>query len=73
MSYPNTRLRRLRYNKTLREMVEDVHLRVEDFIYPVFVCDGSNIKREVFSMPGQYQFSIDNLPELFKEIISKGI
>ena len=36
MSYPNTRLRRLRYNKTLREMVEDVHLRVEDFIYPVF-------------------------------------
>ena len=73
MSYPNTRLRRLRYNKTLREMVEDVHLRVEDFIYPVFVCDGSNIKREVSSMPGQHQFSIDKLPELFKQIISKGI
>ena len=46
-------------------MVEDVHLRVEDFIYPVFVCDGSNIKREVSSMPGQYQFSIDNLPDVF--------
>ena len=73
MSYPNTRLRRLRYNKTLREMVEDVHLRVEDFIYPVFVCEGSNIKREVSSMPGQYQFSIDKLPNLFKQIISKGI
>ena len=39
MSYPNVRLRRLRYNSIIRDMVEDTHLRVEDLIYPVFVCD----------------------------------
>ena len=45
MSYPNIRLRRLRYNKTLREMVEDVHLRVEDFIYPIFDLDEGGLKQ----------------------------
>ena len=47
MSYPNTRLRRLRYNSTIRDMIEDIHLRVEDLIYPIFVCDGNNIKNEI--------------------------
>tara|TARA_B100000579_G_scaffold283176_1_gene234530 strand:+ start:1488 stop:2411 length:924 start_codon:yes stop_codon:yes gene_type:complete len=54
-------------------MVEDTHLRVEDLIYPVFVCDGKNIKKEIRSMPNQFQFSIDMLPEIFDKIISNKI
>ncbi len=73
MSYPNVRLRRLRYNSIIRDMVEDTHLRVEDLIYPVFVCDGKNIKKEIRSMPNQFQFSIDMLPEIFDKIISNKI
>tara|TARA_B100000579_G_scaffold414699_1_gene408577 strand:+ start:283 stop:1263 length:981 start_codon:yes stop_codon:yes gene_type:complete len=73
MSYPNTRLRRLRYNPVIRDMVEDIHLRVEDLIYPLFVCDGKNIKKEIKSMPNQFQFSIDQLPEIFDKIISNKI
>ena len=53
------RLRRLRYNKTVRDLFEDTHLRPQDFIYPIFVCEGKNIKNEIKSMPGQYQVSVD--------------
>ena len=49
------RLRRLRYNKTVRDLFEDTHLRPQDLIYPIFVCEGKNIKNEIKSMPGQYQ------------------
>ena len=73
MSYPNTRLRRLRYNPLIRDMVEDVHLRVEDLIYPVFVCDGKKIKNEIKSMPGQFQYSIDMLPDIFDNILNNKI
>ena len=70
MSYPNTRLRRLRYNPIIRNMVEDIHLRVDDLIFPIFVCDGKNIKNEIKSMPGQYQYSVDQLNEICDKIIS---
>lgn len=70
MSYPNTRLRRLRYNPIIRNMVEDIHLRVDDLIFPLFVCDGKNIKNEIKSMPGQYQYSVDQLNEICEKIIS---
>ena len=61
MSFPNTRLRRLRYNSLLRELVSETQLSVNDLIYPLFVCEGEKIKNEIPSMPGQFQFSIDNL------------
>ena len=73
MSFPNTRLRRLRYNPAIREMVEDINLKPEDFIYPIFVCDGNNIKNEIRSMPDQFQYSIDRLPEILEKVISCGV
>ena len=61
MTYPNTRLRRMRYNPIVRDLVSDVNLSVNDLIYPVFVCEGVNVSKEIPSMPGQFQLSIDNL------------
>ena len=73
MTFPETRLRRIRYNPIIRDLVSETNLSVKDLIYPVFVCDGKNIKKEIPSMPGQYQFSIDNLILKCKEIVDKGI
>ncbi|CCQ92246.1 delta-aminolevulinic acid dehydratase (porphobilinogen synthase) [[Clostridium] ultunense Esp] len=67
------RHRRLRRNETLRSMVRENHLRVEDLIYPLFVADGEGIKREVPSMPGVYQYSLDRLDEELEEILALGI
>lgn len=58
------RFRRLRINETLRDMVQETILTPDDFIYPLFVREGKNIKTEVTSMPGVYQMSLD---EILKE------
>ena len=71
--YPDVRLRRLRHNPILRDMVRETHLRKSDLIYPLFVLPGSGIKNEIRSMPGVYQMSIDILIEECKEIVSLGI
>ena len=68
MNYPNSRLRRLRYNSNIRSLLEDVHLKTSDLIYPVFVCEGEKIKQEIKSLPGQFRYSIDNLLS-FEDII----
>ena len=73
MSFPNTRLRRLRYNSLLRELVSETQLSVNDLIYPLFVCEGEKIKNEIPSMPGQFQFSIDYLIKKCKQVQEKGI
>ena len=73
MSFPLTRLRRLRYNKSIRKLVEDITLTSKDLIYPIFVCEGKNIKKEINSLPGQHQLSIDNVLKICKELISKNI
>ena len=62
------RHRRLRQTKQMRSLVQETHLHVEDFIYPIFVTEGENIKREVPSMPGVYNFSLDYLDEEIKEL-----
>lgn len=59
--FPVTRLRRLRKNAALREMFRETHLHKSDFIYPLFVVEGSGVKNEISSMPGQFQMSIDNI------------
>lgn len=60
-----TRTRRLRNSQSLRDIVRDVRLSIDELIYPLFIEEGENIKEEISSMPGQYRFSIDNLaPEL---------
>lgn len=57
----------------MRAMVRETHLHVEDFIYPLFVIEGENIKNEVPSMPAVYQFSLDRLMEEVTEAYELGI
>jgi len=58
------RFRRLRINKNLRDLVQETRLSKDDFIYPLFVKNGENLKKEIGSMPGVFQMSID---EILKE------
>jgi porphobilinogen synthase len=67
------RHRRLRQNATMRSLVRENFIRLEDFIYPIFVIEGNNIKNEISSMPGIYQFSLDRLSEEMNEVASLGI
>ncbi|MBS3679438.1 porphobilinogen synthase [Ornithinibacillus massiliensis] len=67
------RHRRLRSSNSMRAMVRETHLHVEDFIYPMFVVEGSNVKNEVPSMPGVYQVSMDLLLDEVKEVVELGI
>lgn len=67
------RPRRLRKSSNLRDMVRETHLRADDFIYPLFVRHGTDIKRDIKTMPGNYQWSLDRLPEEAMEIASLGI
>lgn len=71
--YPTQRLRRLRYNPLVRDMIRETELSKNDLIYPLFVCPGENVKKEVKSMPGVYQLSIDNLVKECKEVRDLGI
>lgn len=73
MSFPEHRLRRLRRTETLRNMVRETTLSVNDLIYPLFVQPGSKIKDEIQSMPGNYRFSIDELVKECSEIQKLGI
>ncbi len=72
-TYPTKRLRRLRYNPIVRDMVRETQLSKDDLIYPLFVVPGSGIKKEVRSMPNVYQMSIDILVEECKEVEQLGI
>jgi porphobilinogen synthase len=72
-SYPTKRLRRLRYNPLIRDMVRETELSKNDLIYPLFVVPGEKIKKEVKSMPGVFQLSIENLVKECKEVASLGI
>lgn len=69
MNYPESRLRRLRHNKIIREMFEDIKIFPQDLIYPIFVCEGKNIKNKINSLEGQFQISIDNVIKLCKKLI----
>lgn len=60
-------------NSTLRAMLTETHLRVEDFIYPLFARSGTGIKKEISSMPGVYQMSIDEILIECEEINKIGI
>jgi porphobilinogen synthase len=57
----------------MRALVRENHLRVEDFIYPLFIIEGENIVNEVKSMPGVFQLSLDKLEAEMDEIVSLGI
>ena len=60
MPFPLNRMRRLRSNDRLRALVRETHLKPDSFIFPMFVCSGEGIRKDIPSMPGQYQLSVDN-------------
>jgi porphobilinogen synthase len=70
---PFKRLRRTRMNATLRSMVRETELSKNDFIYPLFVCPGTKVKRPVSSMPGVYQLSVDEVVRECAELKALGI
>lgn len=72
-TFPTKRLRRLRYNPIIRDMVRETELSKNDFIYPLFVVPGNKVKKPVKSMPGVFQMSIDVVVEECKEVAKLGI
>lgn len=73
MTTMKLRPRRLRRSENIRAMVRETSLSVKDFVYPIFVVPGENIKEEIPSMPGCYHLSVDKAVETAKEIASLGI
>lgn len=61
MSFPESRPRRLRRTEALRRMVRETSLSVSNLMYPLFVCPGNGVRKEIVSLPGQYHLSIDQL------------
>lgn len=72
-NYPTIRHRRLRYNPLVRDMVRETVLTKNDLIYPLFVVPGEKVKKEVKSMPGVFNLSIDELVKECKEVRDLGI
>ncbi len=69
----NKRNRRLRERAEIRDLVRETVLTPKDFIYPIFVVEGENIKREIESLPGCFHYSVDRLHEILEEIDSLNI
>lgn len=72
-NFPVSRLRRLRRSTAIRDLFRETSLSTADFIYPLFIVEGENIKKEISSMPGQFQLSIDNVILECGELKSLGI
>jgi porphobilinogen synthase len=73
MSFPTQRPRRLRRSEALRGLVRETRLTTAGLIYPMFVCPGANVRKEVSSMPGVHQQSADQIVEECKEVEALGI
>ncbi|MCA9043449.1 MAG: porphobilinogen synthase [Planctomycetaceae bacterium] len=71
--FPQSRMRRLRMHPQLREMVRETSLSPKDFILPLFVRHGVNQQIPISSMPGQFQWSVDRLPEILADITAAEI
>jgi porphobilinogen synthase len=71
--FPARRMRRLRMHPRIRDMARETTLGVDDLIYPLFVCPGQGVRREVASMPGVYNLSVDRLVEECREVADLGI
>ncbi|MCC6748755.1 MAG: porphobilinogen synthase [Deltaproteobacteria bacterium] len=73
MQFPEYRARRTRRTATLRRLVRETVVTVDDLIYPLFVQEGGSGKEEIPGMPGQYRWSVDRLKEPVKELTAAGI
>jgi porphobilinogen synthase len=73
MAFPVTRLRRLRRTEPLRSLVRETRLTPESFVYPMFVCPGEGVRKEVRSMPGVCNLSVDQAVKEAREARSLGV
>ncbi|MEO6119739.1 MAG: porphobilinogen synthase [Terriglobales bacterium] len=73
MGFPSIRMRRLRQSETMRSLVRETRLTPESFIYPLFVCPGEGVRREIGSMPGVFNLSVDEAVKEAAECRSLGI
>jgi porphobilinogen synthase len=73
MAFPITRLRRLRQNEQIRSLVRETQLSPGAFVYPMFVCPGEGIRKEVGSMPGVFNLSVDEAVKEARNVYSLGI
>jgi porphobilinogen synthase len=73
MAFPVTRLRRLRRNEQLRSLVRETRLSPESLVYPLFVCPGEGVRKEVRSMPGVFNLSVDEAVEEARQARSLGV
>lgn len=73
MSFPVTRLRRLRQSPVTRNMIRETILTRNDLIMPLFVCPGTNVENKISSMPGNSQLSVDLLVKKGRELFDAGV
>jgi porphobilinogen synthase len=73
MAFPITRLRRLRKSEAIRSMVRETRLTPENFVYPLFVCPGTGVRKEVRSMPGVFNLSVDEAVKEVHEVRALGV
>jgi porphobilinogen synthase len=73
MAFPVTRLRRLRRTAQLRDLVRETRLTPEAFVYPMFVCPGEGIRKEIRSMPGVFNLSVDEAVKEARDVYSLGV
>jgi porphobilinogen synthase len=73
MAFPVTRLRRLRRTPQLRDLVRETRLTPGAFVYPMFVCPGEGVRKEVRSMPGVFNLSVDEALKEAREVHSLGV
>src|SRR5689334_4842520 len=73
MTFPVTRLRRLRRTEALRSMVRETRLSPDGLVYPLFVCPGEGVRKEVRSMPGVFNLSVDEAVREVEDAHSLGI
>ena len=73
MAFPVTRLRRLRRTAQLRDLVRETRLTPDAFVYPMFVCPGEGVRKEVRSMPGVFNLSVDEAVKEAQEAHSVGV
>ena len=73
MGFPTTRLRRLRQTEALRSIVRETQLTPSAFVYPMFVCPGEGVRKEVRSMPGVFNLSVDEAVKEAQEVHSVGV
>jgi porphobilinogen synthase len=73
MAFPANRLRRLRRTETLRALVRETRLTPESLVYPLFICPGTGVRKEVRSMPGVFNLSIDEAVKEVREARALGV